>query len=260
VKALVLAAGYATRLYPLTETVAKPLLPVGGRPMLDYLLDQIAEVDEVDEIHLVTNHKFADSFIRWAEAHEANGIRVDVHDDGTSSEEDRLGAIGDIQFVVERAGLEGHDLLVVAGDNLFDASIDDYVRWWRGKGEASAVTLYDVGDLELMKKYSSVEVAEDDRIVAFTEKPEHPDSTLAATAAYIYHRAHVPLVGRYLEEGNSPDQPGRFVAWLVPRAPVYGYRFDGEWRDIGDAEQLLEADNLLRDRAGLPLRNSYFVD
>jgi glucose-1-phosphate thymidylyltransferase len=260
VKALILAAGYATRLYPLTETVAKPLLPVGGRPMLDYLLDQICEVDEVDEIHLVTNHKFADSFIRWAEAHEANGIRVDVHDDGTSSEEDRLGAVGDIQFVVERAGIEGHDLLVVAGDNLFDANIDDYVRWWRSKGEASAVTLYDVGDLELMKKYSSVEVAEDDRIVAFTEKPEHPESTLAATAAYIYHRAHVPLVGRYLEEGNSPDQPGRFVAWLVPRVPVYGYRFDGEWRDIGDAEQLLEADNLLRDRAGLPLRNSYFVD
>jgi glucose-1-phosphate thymidylyltransferase len=259
VKALVLAAGYATRLYPLTETLAKPLLPVGGRPMLDYLLDQICEVDEVDAIHLVTNHKFADSFFRWSEGHAANGIQIDVHDDGTSSEEDRLGAIGDIQFVVERAGLEGHDLLVVAGDNLFDASIVDYVRWWKAKGEASAVTLYDVGDLELMKKYSSVEVADDDRIVAFTEKPEHPESTLAATAAYIYHRSHVPLVGRYLEEGNSPDQPGRFVAWLVSRAPVYGYRLEGEWRDIGDAAQLLEADNLLRERAGLLLRNSYFL-
>jgi glucose-1-phosphate thymidylyltransferase len=260
VKALILAAGYATRLYPLTQTISKMLLPLAERPMIDYLLDQICEVDEVDEIHLVTNHKFADSFLRWAEAHEAEGTRIDVHDDGTSSEDDRLGAIGDIQFVVERAGLDGHDLLVVAGDNLFDASIDDYVRWWRDKNESSAVTLYDVGDLELMKQYSSVELGDDDRIVAFTEKPEHPESTLAATAAYIYDRAHVPLIARYLEEGNSPDQPGRFIAWLVPRVPVYGYRFEGEWRDIGDAEQLREADNRLRDLAGLPLRASYFLD
>jgi glucose-1-phosphate thymidylyltransferase len=260
VKALILGAGYATRLYPLTQTISKMLLPLAERPMLDYLLDQICEVDEVDEIHLVTNHKFADSFLRWAEVHEADGIRVDVHDDGTSSEQDRLGAIGDIQFVVEQIGLDGHDLLVVAGDNLFDASIADYVRWWRGKGEASAVTLYDVGDLELMKKYSSVELGDGDRIVAFTEKPENPESTLAATAAYIYHRSHVPLVGRYLEEGNSPDQPGRFVAWLVPQVPVYGYRFEGEWRDIGDAEQLLEADNRLRELGGLPLRTSYVLD
>ncbi|MCW2977926.1 MAG: Nucleoside-diphosphate-sugar pyrophosphorylase [Actinomycetia bacterium] len=256
-KAIVLAAGYATRLYPLTKTVAKPLLPVGGRPMIDYLLDRIQEVDEVDAVHVVTNHKFADSFLRWAETHEATGIPIDVHDDGTTSEDDRLGAIGDIRFVIEQAGLEGDDLLVVAGDNLFDYSVADYVRWWRGKGEASAVALYDVGDFELVKKYSAVELDGDDRLVGFVEKPEHPETTLVATATYLFHRAHVPLVERYLEEGNSPDQPGRFVAWLVPRAPVHGYRFEGEWRDIGDAEQLLEADNRLRERGGLPLRDSY---
>jgi len=260
VKAIVLAAGYATRLYPLTETVAKPLLPVSGRPMIDYVLDRIHEVDEVDGVHVVTNHKFAGSFLRWAEAHEAAGVRIDVHDDGTTSVADRLGAIGDIRFVIDQAGLERDDLLVVAGDNLFDFSIAGYVRWWRGKGEASAVALYDVGDLELVTKYSSVELDDDDRLVGFVEKPEHPESTLVATATYLFHRGHVPLVERYLGEGNSPDQPGRFVAWLVPRAPVYGYRFEGEWRDIGDAEQLLEADNLLRERAGLPLRDSYFLD
>ena len=259
-KALVLAAGYATRLYPLTETVAKPLLQVGGRPMIDHLLDRILEVDELDGVHVVTNHKFADSFLRWAEAHETTGVQIDVHDDGTTSEDDRLGAIGDINFVVEQAGLEGDDLLVVAGDNLFDYSVADYVHWWRGKGEASGVALYDVGDLELVKKYSAVELADDDRLVGFIEKPEQPLTTLVATATYVFHRTHVPLVERYLEEGNSPDQPGRFVAWLVSRAPVYGYRFEGEWRDIGDAEQLLEADNRLRERTGLPLRNSYFLD
>lgn len=259
-KAIVLAAGYATRLYPLTKTVAKPLLPVGGRPMIDHLLDRIREVDEVDGIHVVTNHKFAESFLRWADAHEGAGLRIDVHDDGTTSEDDRLGAIGDIRFVVERAGLADDDLLVVAGDNLFDYSVADYVRWWRGKGEASAVALYDVGDFELVKKYSSVELDDDDRLVGFIEKPEQPETTLVATATYLFHRAHVPLVERYLEEGNSPDQPGRFVAWLVPRAPVYGYRFEGEWRDIGDAEQLLEADNRLRERAGLPFCDSYSLD
>lgn len=255
-KAIILAAGYATRLYPLTRTVAKPLLPVAGRPMLDWVLDRIEEVGEVDAVHVVTNHKFADSFARWAESHEA----VEVHDDGTTSEDDRLGAIGDVRFVIEKAGLEGDDLLVIAGDNLFDFSLQDYVTWWRGRGEASAVTLYDVGDLELVKKYSSVELDAEDRIVSFTEKPADPQSTLTATASYLYHRAHVPLVERYLAEGNVPDQPGRFIAWLCTRTPVYGYRVEGDWRDIGDAEQLLEADNALRGRAGMPLRDAYSLD
>jgi glucose-1-phosphate thymidylyltransferase len=255
VKAIVLAAGYATRLYPLTKTVAKPLLPVGGRPMLDHLLDRIREVEEVDAVHVVTNHKFADAFGEWASTRD-----VVVHDDGTTSEDKRLGAIGDIAFVVDRAGLDGNDLLVLAGDNLFDYSLAGYVRWWEGKGEASAVVLYDVGDLELVKKYSNVEVNDDERLVSFVEKPEQPTTTLVATAAYLYHREHVQLLRRYLEESNPPDHPGRLVAWLVPRVPVYGYTAGGDWRDIGDAGQLLEADNHLRSFAGLPPRNSYSLD
>jgi glucose-1-phosphate thymidylyltransferase len=254
-KALILAAGYATRLYPLTETVAKPLLPLAGRPMLDYLLDRIHEVEEIDEIHVVTNHKFAQSFADWARTRD-----VVVHNDGTTSEEDRLGATGDIQFVIERAGLAGDDLIVIAGDNLFDYSLAGYVRWWHDKGEASAVALYDVGDLELVKRYSNVDLDADERLVSFVEKPETPTSTLVATAAYIYHRLHVPLIRQYLDEGNPPDQPGRLVAWLVPRVPVYGYPAGGEWVDIGDAAQLLEADNRLRELSGLPFRDSYSLD
>jgi glucose-1-phosphate thymidylyltransferase len=256
VKAIILAAGYATRLYPLTESVAKPLLPVGGRPMLDHLVDAIREVDAIDTIHVVTNHKFAQDFSEWAAAHPD----VSVHDDGTTSEDDRLGAIGDIAFVVDRADLNAEDLLVIAGDNLFDYSLADYVAWWDGKGDASAVVLYDVGDLELVKRYSSVDVDSEDRLTDFTEKPEHPTSTLVATAAYIYHRAHVALLHTYLAESNAPDQPGRFLGWLVPRAPVYGYTANGDWRDIGDAEQLLEADNALRERAGMRTRTSYSLD
>jgi glucose-1-phosphate thymidylyltransferase len=260
VKAIVLAAGYATRLYPLTQTVAKPLLPVAGKPMLDYILDRIREVDAVDALHVVTNHKFVDSFLRWAETHEAKGLTIEIQDDGTTSEDDRLGAIGDVWFAIERAGLEQADLLVIAGDNLFDFSLYDFVSWWHAKGEASAVTLYDVGDLELVKQYSSVELDDDNRIVAFTEKPESPTSTLVATASYIYHRAHVPLVQQYLDEGNVPDQPGRFIGWLCTRAPVYGDVIQGDWRDIGDAAQLLEADNALRERAGMLRRESYSLD
>ena len=253
-QALILAAGYGTRLYPLTQTVAKPLLPLAGRPLVDYLLDRIREVQEVDAVHVVTNRKFAASFLEWAKSRD-----VQVHDDGTKSEENRLGAIGDIQFVIDETGLDD-DLLVVAGDNLFDYSLDGYVRWWQGKGEASAVVLYDVGDLELVKKYSNVDVDDDDRLTGFVEKPERPTSTLVATAAYLYHRSHVPLIRRYLDEGNVPDQPGRLVAWLVRRVPVYGWRIRGDWRDIGDAGQLLEADNRLRRLAGLPLRDSYSLD
>jgi glucose-1-phosphate thymidylyltransferase len=256
VKAIVLAAGYATRLYPLTLTVAKPLLPVGGRPMVDHILDRIAEVDEIDAVHVVTNHKFAASFEAWADGRE-NAV---VHDDGTASEDDRLGAIGDIALVVERAGLEGEDLLVVAGDNLFDFSLVDYIAWWRSKGESSAVALHDVGELALAAQYGIVELGDDDRIESFEEKPAEPRSTLAATATYLYHRTHVPLVGRYLADGNSPDQPGRLVAWLVSRVPVFGHVFAGDWRDIGDAAQLLDADNRLRSLAGLPARATYSLD
>jgi glucose-1-phosphate thymidylyltransferase len=223
--------------------------------MIDYLLDRIRDVDEVEAVHVVTNHKFAASFLEWA---EPRGVQV--HDDGTTSEDDRLGAIADIQLVVDRAGLEHDHLLVIAGDNLFDYSLADYVRWWHGKGEASAVAVHDVGSRELAAQYGVVEVDENDRLLSFVEKPEHPQTTLAATAAYVYHRTHVPLIRRYLDEGNVPDQPGRLVAWLVPRVPVYGYRVGGDWRDIGDARQLLEADNRLRELAGLPLRDSYALD
>jgi glucose-1-phosphate thymidylyltransferase len=254
VKAIVLAAGYATRLRPLTDTMAKELLPVGGRPIIDWIIDRIRDVPDVDEIHVVTNSFKAPMFARWERPAD-----VTVHDDGTSSNDDRLGAIGDIRFVVQRAGIDD-DLLVIAGDNLFRFSLADYVGWWRGKGVASALAVHDVGTLELARKYGIVELGEGERVVGFVEKPEDPPSTLAATASYIYHREHIPLVARYLEEGNQPDQPGRLIAWLHTREPVYGYVFEEEWLDIGDPAQLLEADNRMRRRSGLPERAEYVLD
>jgi len=244
-KALILAAGYATRLRPLTDAIPKQLLPVGGRPMVDWILDRIEETS-ADEVHLVTNARFAADFGRWAEDKD-----VVVHNDGTTSNEDRLGAIGDIRFV----GLDD-DLLVIAGDNLFDYSLADYEAYWRER-EGSCIAVLDVGDRELAKKYGIVDVDEDDRVIGFVEKPTDPPTTLCATATYLYTREHARLIATYLAEGNPPDQPGNYIAWLHRLAPVYAYRFEGEWYDIGDRDQLLEADNRMRRRHGLPERAEY---
>jgi glucose-1-phosphate thymidylyltransferase len=250
VKAVVLAAGYATRLRPLTDTIPKQLLPIADRPMIDWVCDRIEEVTR--DIHLVTNARFAEDFRRWAAGRDG----IVVHDDGTLSNEDRLGAIGDIAFVLERTGRDD-DLLVVAGDNLFDFALADFETFVRSKGRASAVAVYDCGDLELATHYGVVETDADDRVTGFEEKPSEPRSTLVATAAYLYDRGHLPLVDRYLADGNPPDQPGRLVAWLHAREPVYAYRFDGPWFDIGNPEQLHEADNRWRERVGLPVREAY---
>jgi glucose-1-phosphate thymidylyltransferase len=221
--------------------------------MIDWILDRIREVGAVDGVHVVTNSKFAGAFSEWAPAD------VTVHDDGTTSDDDRRGAIGDTQLVIERARIDD-DLLIVAGDNLFDYSLEDYVQWWRSKGVASAVALYEHPDLELVKQYGVVAIDSEERVVSFVEKPPDPVSNLAATACYLYHREHLPLIATYLAEGNSPDQPGRLVEWLYQRAPVYGYRFSGDWLDIGDKNQLLEADNRARERAGLAPRVEYALD
>ncbi len=254
-KGLILAAGYATRLRPLTDDLPKQLLPVGGRPMADWIVGKLDEVDDIDEVHLVTNARYAEQFERWA-----HGKNVRVHDDGTTSNDDRLGAIADVGFVADRERWDGEDLFVIAGDNLFEFSLVDYVAFWRAKEGASAIALYEHPVRELASHYGVVEVDEDGRVTDFVEKPENPASNLIATAAYIYDRSHLALLRAYLADGNPPDQPGNFIAWLHTRAPVYGYRFDGEWFDIGDSTQLREADNRLRRRAGLPERDAYTLE
>ncbi|HEV2592315.1 MAG TPA: nucleotidyltransferase family protein [Gaiellaceae bacterium] len=258
-KALVLAAGYATRLRPLTDTWAKELLPVGGRPIIDWILDAVSDVGAVDEVHVVTNSNKAPVFREWAAARDGD---VRVHDDGTSSNDDRLGAIGDLRFVIDSAGIDD-DMLVIAGDNLFDFSLGDFATFWDGKrggAAASAVAVRDVGSLELARRYGIVALDDQARVTEFVEKPEHPPSTLAATATYLFDRRHVARVGEYLDAGNPHDQPGLYVAWLQQVEPVYGWLFVEPWYDIGDAAQLLVADNHLRARRGMPERDTYSPD
>ncbi|HEV2712268.1 MAG TPA: nucleotidyltransferase family protein [Gaiellaceae bacterium] len=253
-----MAAGYATRLRPLTDSIPKMLLPLAGRPMLDYLVDRIEEVDEIDEIHVVTNARFAGDLAAWASG-RAGTRHIAVWNDGTVSNEDRLGAIGDLRFTIERGKLEGEELLVVAGDNLIEYSLEEFVHFWRGKGDGSAIAVRRVADEELIKQYGVAELAEDDRIVSLEEKPSRPRSDIAVTATYLFPAEHAALISPYLDGGNPKDAPGNFVVWLYPRVPVYGYRFEGGWMDIGDPKQLLEADNRLRARAGLPPRDRYVL-
>lgn len=251
-KALLLAAGYATRLRPLTERTPKPLLEVAGRPMADWILDQIAACEEIDGVELVTNALYAPEFEDWAKSRD-----VVVHDDGTSSNETRLGAIGDVRFAVEMGGLAGEPLLVIAADNLFEFSLRDYIDFWRVKGEGSAIAVHRLADPQLATLYGVVELDADDRVVGLEEKPERPKSDLVSTATYLFSPDHLELIDAYLDAGNPPDPPGRFVTWLCAREPVYGFRFEESWLDIGELSQLLEADNRYRQRFGLPRRAVY---
>ena len=237
-KAVVLAAGYATRLYPLTLDRPKALLSVGGRPMLDRLLEQLEGVDGLDEVYVVTNSKFAGAFRDWAAGR--SGLPVRIVDDGTVDEESRLGAIGDLELTIREAGLDD-DLLVLAGDNLFSESIGPFPAFALGRGGA-ALGVYDVGDFDTIRRYAVIELDGDDRVTLLEEKPDEPRSTLAGIALYFYPRSVLRLVTEYLAEGNNPDQPGRLVQWLYPRTPVYGWRVPGRWYDVGSKETLAEAD------------------
>lgn len=245
-KALILAAGYATRLYPLTRNKAKPLLPIAGRPIIDYIADAIDSVGEIDRIYLVTNSKFAASFEEWGKKRRGR-LPVTVIDDGTTSDDDKRGAIGDILFVLERERIDD-DLLIVAGDNLFDLDLARFVRFFRGKGPTIAA--YDVGDREAAKRYGIVAVDMENRIVDFREKPQDPASTLASLGMYALPRDRLELYRKYIGEGNSPDAPGNFIKWLYKREPVYAYVFSGLWYDIGDLAMYRKADKLYRTRLG----------
>jgi glucose-1-phosphate thymidylyltransferase len=252
--AVILAAGYATRLRPLTDHHPKPLLPIAGRPLIDFLYEKLLEVQSVEVIHVVTNARFAGAFDRWAQSRGARPTIV--HNDGTERPEDRLGALGDLELVIERAGLAGHDLLVLAGDNLFDFSLAEYVDFWRRKKDGSAIAVLEC-DISLVREYSAVETDARDRVVSFVEKPKEPRTRLAAIAAYVYRADHIRALRTYLEDGGPADQPGNFVAWLHMRSPVYAYRFQGMWFDIGNHAQLRDADRAMRSRLGLPLGDAY---
>jgi glucose-1-phosphate thymidylyltransferase len=240
-KVLILAAGYATRLYPLTLTRPKPLLPVAGQPMIEYVLDNLAPIGGIDRVYVVTNAKFAAQFQTWSDTYRASKSKLDftIVNDGSTDDSNKLGAIGDLHLVITREKIQD-DLIVVAGDNLFSQSLEDFGRHCR-KMNAPVLAVYDVGSLEEIKKYNSISLDAAGQITFFEEKPRQPTSTLTGIALYYYPKATLPLIRQYVAGGNNPDQPGRLVQWLYTRTPVFTWRVPGIWFDIGAKESLEEA-------------------
>ena len=243
-KVIILAAGYATRLYPLTLTQPKPLLPVAGKPMIDYVLDNLAPIGGIDRVYVVTNAKFAGHFQKWADDYCAAKAKLNftIANDGSTDDTNKLGAIGDIHFVLKNQNVND-DIIVVAGDNLFSEKLPDFGRFCRQQN-APVLAVYDVGDLEHIKKYNAITLDGEGRITFFEEKPKTPTSTLTGIALYFYPRATLPLIQQYVAEGNNPDQPGRLIQWLYPRVPVYTWKVPGRWYDIGSKETLEEANKI----------------
>jgi glucose-1-phosphate thymidylyltransferase len=243
-KIIILAAGYATRLYPLTLTRPKPLLPVAGKPMVEHVIDNLAPIGGIDRIYVVTNAKFAEQFQTWSDNYRATKSKLNftIVNDGSTDDTNKLGAIGDINYVINSQNVDD-DIIVVAGDNLFNQPLSDFGKFCREKN-APALAVYDVGNLEEIKKYNSISTDDDGRITFFEEKPKNPTSTLTGIALYFYPKATVPLIKQYIAEGNNPDQPGRFVQWLYPRSPVYTWKVPGLWFDIGSKETLEEANQI----------------
>ena len=242
---LILAAGYATRLYPLTLNKAKPLLVVGGKPIIEWLVDNLAGIPDLETIYVVTNDKFTADFQAWSQSYQERHpeFKFKIVNDGSTSDDDKLGAIGDINFVVNHENLSQTSLLIAAGDNLFTNSLVDFVEYARNTDVT--VAAYDVGDSEAIKKYGNVAVDAEGIITRFEEKPQKPQGTLAAIALYYYPPAVLSLLRTYLADGNNADQPGRFMQWLYTRKPVKTFQIKGRWLDIGSKETLENADKIL---------------
>lgn len=236
-KCIILAAGYATRLYPLTENFPKPLLEVAGKSILDWLIEDIDTAGTVDEYVVVSNHKFAAHFEKWAG--ERNASRrfeapVTVLDDGTSTNETRLGAVCDIKFAVDSRGIDD-ELLVIAGDNLLDFSLKTFLDYARTKG-TSCVMRYSEPDEARLQKCAVACVDGDDLITSLEEKPSRPRSHWACPPFYYYTRENAAWIGRGIESGCGTDAPGSYLAWLCANAPVHAMAMPGKRYDIGNLE------------------------
>lgn len=230
-KCLILAAGYATRLYPLTENFPKPLLPVKGKPILDWLIDDIDQLGAIDEYVVISNHKFAHHFDLWA---QKKTQKITVVDDGTESNETRLGAVCDVQFAIEKLSLDD-DMLVIAGDNLLDFSLTKFIEYAKDK-KTSCIMRYFEADEKRLTKCGVVEVDGCDRIVSMEEKPREPKSNWCCPPFYYYTREDARLVKCGIEQGCGTDAPGSYIAWLCKETAVHAMEMPGRRYDIGNLE------------------------
>lgn len=230
-KCLILAAGYATRLYPLTENFPKPLLKVGDKTILDWLIDDIDGAGLVDEYVVISNHKFAAHFKDWADGKQ---VKITVVDDGTSTNETRLGAVCDIKFAIDSLGLDD-DMLVIAGDNVLDFSLTKFVRY-AYEHATSCIMRYYEPDENRLHKCGVVQVDDCDLILGMEEKPAEPKSHWCCPPFYFYTKADARLVQKGIDAGCGTDAPGSYIAWLCTVTPVHAMEMPGRRYDIGNLE------------------------
>jgi glucose-1-phosphate thymidylyltransferase len=245
-KVLILAAGYATRLYPLTLKQAKPLLKVAGKPMIEWIVDQLMPIPFLEEIFIVTNNQFVSNFEMWSAGyrHRENRIPITIINDGSNSDADKRGAIGDIHFVLEKQNAYHDEMMVVAGDNLFNHGLQEFAEF--AHEHPATLGVYDVKDLEAAKRYNKLTTNTAGILTDFEEKPASPTSTICGIALYYYQPDVLRLIDQYVGDGNNPDQPGRFIQWLHKRVDVFTFPISGLWYDIGDHETLKKADEIFR--------------
>ncbi|MEY8292036.1 nucleotidyltransferase family protein [Carnobacteriaceae bacterium 52-44] len=246
-KGLILAAGYATRLYPLTKNTPKPLLEVAGKTILDYIVKRMDKVEEIDEIIIVTDDKFTSNFEEWTKTAIENYTKeFTVVNDGTDTNDNRLGAIGDIQYVIEQLDLED-DLMVVAGDNIFDFELVDFATYFK-QVDSDCTTVYQEENEEQLKRAGIVELDNDSKVLSFEEKPENPKSNFAVPAFYLYKKETLSKFKEYLAEGHDPDAPGHFIPFLISQKPVHAFHFKGRRYDIGTIESYERVQDIFENR------------
>ena len=236
-KGIILAAGYATRLYPLTENQPKALLDVGGKPIINYILKELETIPVIDEVIVVTNHKFASHFEEWA-AMQKSPLKLTIIDDYTTDDDNKLGAVGDMSYVIDTLGIDD-EIFVMAGDNIFTFALKDYYDFYKAK-DSDCILVKELSKKSELTRMANVTTDASGKVTYMVEKPKEPVSNLAAFAAYIYKKDTVKLIKQYLDEGNNPDAPGFFPSWLYKKKDVFAYTFEGECYDIGTHESYKE--------------------
>jgi glucose-1-phosphate thymidylyltransferase len=235
-KAIVLAGGYATRLWPITRNRPKMFLPMGESTVIDRILSSLETDERISEVFISTNEYFAEDFQTYLA--ESRFEKPILSIEGTTVEDEKLGVVGALAELVERETID-EDTLIVAGDNVISFDLSEFVDFFE-RTDAPTLAAYDVGSRDKAKSYGLVEL-DGDRVINFQEKPENPNSTLVSIACYVFPARTLKRLPTYLEAGNNPDEPGWFLQWLQLRRPVYAYTFDEGWFDIGTPENYLEA-------------------
>ena len=237
---LILAAGYAVRLQPLTLNTPKPLLSIGGKSIMDRILAKTASIKNIDAIHVVSNRKFFQNFVEWKSLRKDRS-RIFLIDDGTMTNDARLGAIRDMELVIREASIDD-DLLVIAGDNLFDLDLAAFLKFAKIHDDGVSVALYDVGALSAAKKFGVVRIDKENLVTDFEEKPQDPKSTLISTGIYFFPRQKLANLREYVKQKDAKlDAPGYYIRWLSAKNKVYGFPFSEKWYDIGDLKSYTTA-------------------